>query len=403
MVACDVLRYFLLDRHMIIFFKKNLRDIQLSDVRLIFEDGTEFSGWAFAGQGTCYGEVVFNTAMTGYQEILTDPSYSGQMVLMTYPLIGNYGINDEDVESRSVFLNALLVREYSTVSSNFRMTRSLKDYLDAHNIMGVEGLDTRAITRFIRSKGAQRAMLTTSNASFASLKSELQSSPTMVGQNLTHQATTKEPYIFHSTYKTTLFKVAVVDCGLKLNILRLLASLGCECHVFPNSCDANEILDGSFDGLFVSNGPGDPQTVEKTIQLIKEILGKLPFFGICLGHQLLALALGGTTYKMPFGHHGANHPVKHLETGHVEITSQNHGFCVDMDSLGDNVQVTHINLNDQTVEGFSHKVYPAFSVQYHPESAPGPHDSDYLFERFIRMMANVHGRTLPEELLHVSR
>jgi len=358
----------------------------LTKVRLIFEDGTIFQGTVFASADDCLGEVVFNTAMSGYQEVLTDPSYSDQMVMMTYPLIGNYGVNQDDIESRKLFLKALLVREYCDMYSNWRAHKSLKEYLEENGILGVENLDTRAITRYIRQKGAQKAMLTTTNDSVEAVVQQLKAYPSIEGKNLAKEVSVSKSFIW-AKIPDPKFKVAVIDCGVKYNILRCLTEQGCECHVFPLSVSADDILSGGFDGVFLSNGPGDPEPVSDVVQTIKRLLGKIPIFGICLGHQLLGLALGGHSFKLKFGHHGANHPVKNLDTGHVEITSQNHGFCLDMDSLNDqDVEITHINLNDDTVEGIRHKTFPAFSVQYHPEAAPGPHDSHYLFGTFIELM-----------------
>ncbi len=356
--------------------------------RLIFEDGTVFHGRAFASPTDRFGEVVFNTAMSGYQEVLTDPSYCGQLVLMTYPLIGNYGINDEDIESRGLFLEALLVKEYIDFPSNWRSKRSLKQYLETHNVMGVEGIDTRAVTRFLRKNGAQRSMVTVSSDPVETLVERLKISPTMQGLNLADRVSTDGSYHWPMNGVSPLYKVAVIDTGVKFNILRSLASFGCDCTVFPSSVDANEILAQGFDGVFLSNGPGDPEPVKSVISIVQSVLGKIPIFGICLGHQLLWLALGGKTYKLKFGHHAANHPVKNLRTGKVEITSQNHGFSVDPESLPESlIEITHINLNDLTVEGFRHRQFPAFSVQYHPEAAPGPRESHYLFREFVDMMA----------------
>jgi len=357
------------------------------EARLVFEDGTVFFGRSFTGDGERFGEVVFNTAMTGYQEVLTDPSYCGQMVLMTYPMIGSYGINLDDVESRGIFLEAFLVKEYIDFPSNWRSHTTLKSYLIDNRVMGVEGLDTRAITRHLREKGAQRSLLTTSNDSLAELLERISSSPTMAGLNLADKVSSDGSYQWPLNGVVPKYRVAVIDTGVKYNILRSLAALGCECTVFPSTIHAQEILAQQFDGVFLSNGPGDPEPVVGVISTIQQLLGKVPIFGICLGHQLLWLALGGTTYKLKFGHHGANHPVRNIQTGHVEITSQNHGFCVDTSTLSEaDIEVTHINLNDGTVEGFRHRRYPAFSVQYHPESAPGPHDSKYLFTQFTTMM-----------------
>jgi len=358
----------------------------MKPAQLLFEDGTSFLGTVFSEGKPCVSEVVFNTAMSGYQEVITDPSYAGQMVLMTYPLIGSYGINKDDIESRGLFLDALLVKEYIDFPSNFRSEKSLKTYLQENNVWGIEGLDTRAITRYIREKGAQKALLTTDLSNMETLLKQLQEAPGMVGKNLADTVTCEAPYVWQ-TLEKPLFKVAVIDCGVKYNILRWLSQRGCECHVFPSYVKPESLLDAQFNGIFVSNGPGDPEVVTQTIETMKVVLGKKPLFGICLGHQLMGLALGGKTYKLPFGHHGANHPVKNLLTGHVEITSQNHGFCIDMNSLNANeVEVTHLNLNDNTVEGIRHVGLKAFSVQYHPEAGPGPHDSLYLFDDFIALM-----------------
>ncbi len=373
----------------------------MNSARLIFEDGVEFRGRYFTDIQDTFGEVVFNTAMGGYQEVLTDPSYCGQMVLMTYPLIGSYGINPDDVESRGLFLHALLVKEYIDFPSNFRSKQSLKSYLNEHKIVGVEGLDTRAITRYVREHGAKRAMITSSQAPLSELVTRIVASPTMSGQNLASQVTCSTAYVW-PTVGQAQFKVAVIDCGVKLNILRQLANRGCECHVFPNNVAASELLSGGYDGVFLSNGPGDPEVVKDTINTIKAILGKLPIFGICLGHQLLALALGATTQKLKFGHHGVNHPVKNLLKGDVEITSQNHGFYVVSESLSSDVEVTHLNLNDGTVEGIRHKVIPAFSVQYHPEAAPGPSDSNYLFDEFTDLMTSFKNGVFQGQSAHVS-
>lgn len=358
----------------------------MQSARLVFEDGISFRGRVFADGPDRFGEAVFNTAMSGYQEVITDPSYKGQLVVMTYPLIGSYGITDVDAESRALFLDALLVKEYIPFASNWRSQKTLKKYLEDAHVIGVENLDTRAITRHIRDKGAQRCLITTSDAPIDTLVSRIKDSPTMAGQNLADSVSCKTAYTFPSSSEK--YKVAVIDTGVKTNILRLLAAAGCTCTVYPSTVQANEILSKNYDGLFLANGPGDPEPLTHVIDTTKNILGKLPIFGICLGNQILGLALGAKTYKLKFGHHGANHPVKNLRTGRVEITSQNHGFCVDPDTLPkDSIEITHINLNDHTVEGFRHRHYPAFSVQYHPEGAPGPHDSQYLFSEFTAMMA----------------
>jgi carbamoyl-phosphate synthase small subunit len=357
---------------------------------LVFEDGTVFEGKVFAGSGERFGEVVFNTAMTGYQEVLTDPSYAGQMVLMTYPLIGNYGINSEDCESRSIFLETFIVKEYLDCPSNWRSEKSLKDYLNEHNILGVEGFDTRAITRFIRENGAQKAAITTLDEPIEKTLEKVRASQGMQGKNLVEKVTCEEKYDWDKPQKTKV-KIAVIDCGIKYNILRMMTEEGCECTVYPATVSADEILDKNYDGVFVSNGPGDPEPVKNVIETLKQLIGKLPIFGICLGNQLLGIALGGRACKLKFGHHGVNHPVKNIKTDQVEITSQNHGFCLDMESLDkDIIEVTHINLNDNTVEGFKHRTLPVFCVQYHPEAAPGPHDSRYLFKDFLSLIENIN-------------
>ena len=360
--------------------------------RLILTDGTHFEGLSLGAMGTTMGEVVFNTAMMGYQEILTDPSYHFQLVTMTYPQIGNYGVNPKDFESRRIYAGGFIIREYSPVVSHWQATRSLDEYLKHYGVVGISDIDTRQLTRHLRDQGAQMGMITTSDEPFDVLIKRLKGSKQLVGRDIAKEVTTDERYDWPLDEQINdahppAFKVAVYDFGVKFSILRALFQHGCELKVFPASTSADEVLAWNPDGIFLSNGPGDPEPVTYAVNTVKTLLGKKPIFGICLGHQILALALGAKTTKLKFGHHGANHPVRHLPTGAVEITSQNHGFIVDADSLppGD-VDITHINLNDGTLEGFRHKTLPAFSVQYHPESAPGPRDSRYLFENFIKEM-----------------
>ncbi len=358
---------------------------------LYLEDGAIFYGQSLSHLGESAGEIVFNTSMSGYQEILTDPSYAGQIVVMTYPLIGNYGVNEEDVESNKVHVKGFVVKEFCRYHSNFRATQSLIDYLNQNKILAVEGIDTRALTRHLREKGAMKAILSTTEFDPAKLQKKLRASPSMEGADWVKEVCTKKKYIWKQpagSKKTTMkYKVAAIDCGIKFNILRILTRLGCEVHVFPASATPEEILAVNPDGLFISNGPGDPAAVTYTIETLKKLAGKLPTFGICLGHQMLGLALGGQTYKLKFGHHGANHPVKDLLDERIGITSQNHGFCVDLKSLKKaDIEMININLNDQTLEGLRHKTLPIMSVQHHPEAAPGPHDAQYLFGHFIDMM-----------------
>jgi carbamoyl-phosphate synthase small subunit len=372
---------------------------------LALEDGRIFSCRSFTGPGESGGEIVFNTSMTGYQEILTDPSYKGQMVTMTYPLIGNYGVNEQDIESDRVQVSALLIKEYQSFPSNYRSTETLADYLRKQEILGIEGLDTRAITRHIRNTGAMRAFVSTKDLDPSFLVRRANEIPGMEGQDLTKAVTTKTPYYWAdgklefikleiSTFDKNVFRyrgekksVVAFDFGIKYNILRCLESEGFEVVVVPSSTTADTIKEMSPDGIFLSNGPGDPEPVTAAIETIRSLLGYRPIFGICLGHQLLGLALGGTTFKLKFGHRGGNQPVKNLLTGKIEITSQNHGFAVDLDTLkGKDIEITHINLNDNTLEGFRHLKYPAFAVQYHPEASPGPHDAGYLFDQFKKMM-----------------
>jgi carbamoyl-phosphate synthase small subunit len=369
---------------------------------LALEDGTVFPARSFTGPGEAQGECVFNTAMTGYQEVLTDPSYKGQMVTMTYPLIGNYGINDQDVESDQVQVEAFLVKEYLPFPSNFRSQASLAEYLNKSNVLGMEGIDTRALTRHLRNHGAMRVVGSTEELRPDVLIEKARSIPSMLGLALADRVTTPRPYRWiqgkpqpipaehqDRPWKDggTEYKVVVVDYGVKYNILRSLEQRGCQVVVVPAQTSDREILALRPDGLLLSNGPGDPAADLGIIRTIQNLLGLLPIFGICLGHQIVGLALGGTTFKLKFGHRGANQPVKYLKNGRVEITSQNHGFSVDIESMKDpDIELTHINLNDQTLEGLEHKRIPLFSVQYHPEASPGPHDASYLFDHFMSLM-----------------
>ena len=371
----------------------------LTPAKLALADGTVYTGTAFGASGEVYGEVCFNTSMTGYQEILTDPSYCGQIVTMTYPLIGNYGINTEDVESRGLSIRGFVIRELCHRHSNFRATESLDSYLKKANVLGIEGIDTRSLVRRLRIRGAMTGVLSTTDLDDASLVKKAQTSPTLVGQDLVKQVMPKEAFVWneelselgHSGTVTTSaaskeFHVVAIDYGMKWNILRHLKSLGCRVTVVPGIVTAEEVLAYRPDGVFLSNGPGDPRPLTYAINTIRDLLGKVPIFGICLGHQLMGLACGAEIYKLKFGHRGANQPVLNKETGRVEITSQNHGFALAADTLPSTLEVTHLNLNDQTIEGLRHREYPAFCVQYHPEAAAGPHDSTYLFQTFRQLM-----------------
>ena len=371
---------------------------------LALEDGRCFSGISYGASGTTTGEICFNTSMTGYQEVITDPSYRGQIVAMTYPMIGNYGINSEDNESAGPHIRAFVIGELCEIPSNYRSTESLSSYLARHNILGIEGIDTRALTKHLRSLGAMRACVTTVLSEAEAIETAKNSTP-MEGSDFVKEVTTAEPYVWTEesrlwtlpnasigeteTYQElppAKYKVVAIDLGLKYNQLRMLRQAGFEVEVVPATSTAAEILAMKPDGLFLTNGPGDPAALGYIHKEIRELITKLPTFGICLGNQLLAHAFGGKTFKLKFGHRGGNQPVKDLRTGKVTITSQNHGFAVDPDSLPDDVEVTHINLNDNTVEGMRHKTLPVFSVQYHPEAAPGPNDACYFFEEFAALI-----------------
>ena len=354
---------------------------------LYLEDGTCFHGENFGSSGEITGEVVFNTSMTGYQEILTDPPYTGQIVTMTYPEIGNYGVNSEDVESDKIQASGFIVKSYNDNYSNFRADKSLGEYLKENGKIGISGIDTRALTKKLRDKGSMNGIISTVDFDTESLKKKLAAAPNMEGLNLAKDVSTKEEYIWSKTDVEKKYNVVVLDFGVKYNILRLLESHGCNLTVVPWDTSAEKILEKNPDGIFLSNGPGDPAAVTEAIENIKKLIGKKPIFGICLGHQLTGLAFGADTYKLKFGHRGGNQPVKNLENGKIEITSQNHGFAVDGKSLeGKNIDVSYMNVNDNTIEGIRSEDEYIFSVQYHPESSPGPHDSNYIFEDFIKLM-----------------
>ena len=388
------------------FPEDTLTEIPVRPATLALEDGRVFNGRAAGACTRRGGEVVFNTSLTGYQEVFTDPSYSGQIVCLTYPHIGNVGSNNDDEESSRPYIESLIVREFSALASNWRSTDTVQDYLSRHNVPVIWDLDTRALVRHLRKVGALRGVVSTDGTSAEQLIAEARALPSMAGRELASRVTCRQPYSWskgsieltaspwHESMgeaaahgEAERFHVVAYDFGIKQNILRLLTDLNCQVTVVPAHTSAESVLALKPDGVFLSNGPGDPEPITFAVQAIRELLGKVPIFGICLGHQLCGLALGGRTYKLKFGHHGSNHPVKNLLTGRVEITAQNHGFVVDPDSLpSSDVEVTHVNLNDHTNEGMRHRSLPLFSVQYHPEASPGPHDSHYLFHEFAGMM-----------------
>ncbi|MBI5637403.1 MAG: glutamine-hydrolyzing carbamoyl-phosphate synthase small subunit [Nitrospinae bacterium] len=369
---------------------------------LVLEDGRAFTGRPFGAPGEAVGEVVFNTGLSGYQEILTDPSYTGQLVTMTYPLIGNYGITPEDEESGKIQAAGFIVKEPSRIVSNFRAAKPLEQYLKEQNITGIRGIDTRALTRHLRSRGAMRGVISTLTDNVDALIAKARAHESMAGADIAARVTCKAPYEFteglwelgkgFSKNIKPRFKVAAYDFGIKRNILRHLVERGCAVTVFPADTTAEKIAAFKPDGVFLSNGPGDPEAVTYAIASVKAMLGKYPIFGICLGHQIMSLALGAKTFKLKFGHRGCNHPVMDIPAGRVvRITSQNHGFAVDGETLPAELEITHYSLNDNTVEGVRHKTLPAFSVQYHPEASPGPHDTAVHFDRFVEMMARRGG------------
>ena len=370
---------------------------------LALEDGTVYKGYAFGATGEVSGEVVFNTSMTGYQEILTDPSYKGQIVTMTYPEIGNYGVNEEDAESQNPHIEGFIVRSLNRRSSNFRSTQDLDGFLSQHGILGIGGIDTRALVRHIRLQGAMKGVLSTTETDEAALIQKAKQSPDLIGRDLVREVIRSEPYSWnekltpwgHSPHLKhekkdvhERFHIAAVDFGMKWNIARHLRERGCRVTVIPGTSSAEEIMHHKPDGVFLSNGPGDPRPLQYAVNAISDLIGQVPIFGICLGHQLLGLAAGAEIFKLKFGHRGSNQPVLNQETGQIEITSQNHGFAVRTETLPESWNATHINLNDQTLEGMQHRQLPIFSVQYHPEASAGPHDSWYLFDRFMKMVKN---------------
>ena len=373
---------------------------------LVLEDGTAFRGRAIGADGEAFGEVVFNTSITGYQEVLTDPSYRGQLVCMTYPHIGNYGVNDEDIESRRPWVEGFIIRELSPIASNHRAQESLESYFKRHQLVAIDTIDTRALTLKLRQQGSMKGGISTTEQDPGALLKRVRSSPDIVGVDLVKEVTCQEPYEWplesdkrpldpargrQATSDKTKRHVVVMDFGVKYNILRQLNALGCRITVVPASTASAEVLARKPDGVVLSNGPGDPAAVTYAIETIRGLLGQVPLLGICLGHQLLGLAYGGETFKLKFGHHGGNHPVQDLSTTKVDITTQNHNFAVRVESIPDRkVEVTHKNLNDGTVEGMRHKALPVLSLQYHPEASPGPHDARYFFQRFLDLLDEVH-------------
>jgi carbamoyl-phosphate synthase small subunit len=351
---------------------------------LALEDGKIFRGYSFGAEGETNGEVVFNTSMMGYQEIITDPSYKGQLVCMTYPLIGNYGVNKEDAESVRPFVEGFIVKEVSRIYSNWRASEDLGTYLKRNKVVGIEGVDTRALTKHLREVGAKKGVISTTDLDEKSLVKKALASPGLEGRDLIKEVMCEKMYRWNETGK---FHVIAIDSGIKHNILRNLQARNCKLTVVPATATKDEILSYKPDGLFLSNGPGDPASLPYIVNMVKGLLDQMPIFGICLGHQILGQAFGGKTFKLKFGHHGGNQPVINLKSRCVDITSQNHGFCVDVESIADkNIEMTHINLNDNTCEGMEHKKLPVFSVQYHPEAAPGPHDAGHHFDHFIELM-----------------